>query len=651
MNASLKTGIRPDIEGLRALAVVAVIINHFNKDLLPSGYLGVDIFFVISGFVITGSLVKRSSPNFRDFLLQFYTRRIKRLVPALILCVVTTSAIIVLLDPDPARSLRTGLASLFGLSNMYLLHLDTDYYAPSTELNTFTQTWSLGVEEQFYFLFPFLIWFLYLTHGIVRSRTLIVVLVALSLSSVVAFAYLSNVNQPAAYFLMPTRFWQLGIGCILSLIGTRGWWRPVGMLANALTLSLFVGVIAVLFSPIRQAVPATIAVVLLTALLIATLRPQTAVYRILSSRPSVYIGLISYSLYLWHWTVLSISRWTIGIHWWSAPFQAGLIALVAIASYHFVETPLRRAKWSSVSALSIIYGLSASSVSALFLLYLASSPQQFYLASIKDIQAHPAFLPLLESGLPYDPTCVVDGKTRLLMEDTFDKCTILPKHKGAQMIWALGDSHAGHLQGLLYAVHEQTGIGVHLIETPGTPFPLTGGRKFESRDKIVTEISERWHEGDIVLISRLFVDRASGNQPIGDLLDWNKEVAALAKNLSESGISVVVAGPPPIFAFAELAACLSSLWSDISCDVDRASIATGIEAVYRSLGQLADQNSNVHIFDQFDLLCPKSTQRCSPIKDGESLFRDKDHLNSYGSASIADSFIDFLRSNKLLKSE
>ncbi len=216
--SSIQTRYRPEIDGLRAFAVITVIINHFNKDILPGGYLGVDIFFVISGFVITSSLYQRPSKNFRDFISGFYARRIKRLVPALSLFVLITTIVICLFNPTPDLSLKTGITSLFGLSNIFLFRRSTDYFAQSTDLNVFAHTWSLGVEEQFYILFPFLIWF----SGFGRqtkngTRNLFLIVGALTIGSLIGFLHLYPINQSATYFLMPTRFWEMASGCLLFI--------------------------------------------------------------------------------------------------------------------------------------------------------------------------------------------------------------------------------------------------------------------------------------------------------------------------------------------------------------------------------------------------------------------------------------------------
>lgn len=336
-----KSKYRPEIDGLRAFAVIAVIINHFNKNLLPSGYLGVDIFFVISGYVITSSLAGRDSKNFLGFLSGFYERRIKRLVPTLVVFVLITSILISLFNPEPSVVLGVGWRSLLGISNIHLYWASTDYFAQSTELNPFTHTWSLGVEEQFYLLFPFLVWF----SGFARqsrngARNLFLWIGALTVASLTGFIYLYQTNQPAAYFLMPPRFWELAAGCLI-FIGFQKRAKIEQALEHVPPLLVVSAMIGVMFLPNDAAVPATISIVVLSAILIACLKSGTAAFSAFTNERVVFIGLISYSLYLWHWGVLSISRWTIGIHWWSAPFQVILMLLVGSTSYAVVERPLR----------------------------------------------------------------------------------------------------------------------------------------------------------------------------------------------------------------------------------------------------------------------------------------------------------------------
>jgi peptidoglycan/LPS O-acetylase OafA/YrhL len=353
---------RPEIDGLRAFAVVAVIINHFNKALLPSGYLGVDIFFVISGYVITSSLADRQSRNFLDFVTGFYERRIKRLVPALVVFVLVTSVLISVFSPDPGVALGVGRLALFGISNIRLYQTSTDYFAESAELNPFTHTWSLGVEEQFYLLFPFLIWFSGFGQQKVKgARYLFCWVGALTVASLISFIYLYQVNQPAAYFLMPSRFWEMAVGCLIFL-GFQRRAKIERILEKVPPLLVLSGMVGVMVLPIDAAVPATISIVVLSAVLIACLKQTTAAYKFFTINKVVYVGLLSYSLYLWHWPVLCISRWTIGIHWWSVPIQLGVIVLMATTSYKWIESPLRRSKWFRLGWLNLSAGLATIAV-------------------------------------------------------------------------------------------------------------------------------------------------------------------------------------------------------------------------------------------------------------------------------------------------
>ena len=210
---------RIDIDGLRALAVIAVIVYHFNESILPGGYLGVDVFFVISGFVITKSLSSRSYNSFIDLIFYFYTRRVKRILPALIACIAISSVLISFVNPTPNPSLKTGLFSIFGVSNFFLLQLSADYFGINAKYNLFTHTWSLAVEEQFYLIFPFLFWFSGFAVRKYKGATIFFYLcVTLSSLSVLLFFYLNQNSPNAAFYLMPSRFWEIGIGCILFLI-------------------------------------------------------------------------------------------------------------------------------------------------------------------------------------------------------------------------------------------------------------------------------------------------------------------------------------------------------------------------------------------------------------------------------------------------
>ena len=145
----------PHIDGLRAFAVIAVIIYHYNENLLTSGLLGVDIFFVISGFVITKYLAGIEISNWPLFLKNFYARRIKRLFPALFFCVVSSALALTFLTSSPSPEIFfTGAFSLLGAANIFLYFNAADYFATDSTLNAFTHTWSLGIEEQFYLFYP-----------------------------------------------------------------------------------------------------------------------------------------------------------------------------------------------------------------------------------------------------------------------------------------------------------------------------------------------------------------------------------------------------------------------------------------------------------------------------------------------------------------
>ena len=537
---------RPEIDGLRAFAVVAVIINHFNKSILPGGYLGVDIFFVISGYVITSSLYGRPSKDFKDFISGFYERRIKRLVPALSVFVLITSIAICLFNPEPGLSLRTGLTSLFGLSNFYLLKQSTDYFAQSTELNTFTHTWSLGVEEQFYILFPFLIWF----SGFGRqtkngARNLFLAVGALTIASLVGFLYLYPMNQSAAYFLMPTRFWEMAAGCLI-FIGFQKRASIEQFLERVPPLLVLGLIVGVMYLPMSFAAASTIAVVALSSILIASLKKQTAAFNIFTHPKMVYIGLISYSLYLWHWGVLSISRWTIGIHWWSVPIQVVLMLGLAVASYRWIETPLRKGNWFGKRWKTLVVGGGVLAMISGGLAALGKPLKGYLFTGNPEIPKEFARLHS-KSGFP--------GRSCSIFADT-ERATRLDhscgnlEDAGKPTIWVLGDSHASHFGDILSMwSNERKDFNVvsvwgNYCQFPGAvrssysyDHPAFQGKDcFELQRTVQESLDKLVKRGDIVLIASFSIDQFIQKEP-NPFLSASKEIQVLFKTPKGESIS------------------------------------------------------------------------------------------------------------------
>jgi hypothetical protein len=458
---------------------------------------------------------------------------------------------------------------------------------------------------------------------------------------------MSRTHPQAAYFLMPTRFWELGAGCLVFLASRHFAGPRLEPLARKVFPALlFAVLVGCLFLPQRLGLPATVLAVTATALLIGLVRPQTPVHTLLTTGILVRIGAISYSLYLWHWTVLCISRWTIDIRWWTAPFQLALMFALAGASYRYLENPLRSAGWSKSAGRSIGYGVAASLLATGLVATLRTHHAAVLAPGRVDLLISAAFLPLKTSGMPFDPTCVVDDDRRPLTDKTFDLCTVAPTRPDGQTIWALGDSNAGHLQGLLYAVHDLTGVGVHLIETPGRPFPLRADQQFAPRDTIYDTVRARLKPGDIVLISRKFV-LADGEVP-DEVFTWIDALAPLARQVSASGASLLVVGPIPTFRFENIALCLSAMRSHADCNVERRPLAMEAGKVHQRLAAVAAAQPNMQVFDQFSLLCPPADRTCSPYQGDRFLFRDRNHLNARGSASLAEPFVGFLRNRHLL---
>lgn len=650
---------RPEIDGLRALSVVAVIVNHLEKSLLPNGHLGVDIFFVISGYVITASLVHARGAGLGETLLAFYTRRVRRLVPALVVCVVTTGLLVCLFAPEPGPFLKTGIASLFGVSNVYLFLRSTDYFAPSTELNVFTHTWSLGVEEQFYLLYPGLLWLLVLRRGAGRSvRSAVAVLSAASAASLAAFVLFSKTNQPAAFYLMPMRFWELGVGCALFLV--RGERRATGPVAGLTSSAALLALVGALFVPFRFTIPATISVVAFTAVLIATIGAGTAAYRMLAHPVAVYLGACSYSLYLWHWSIASLSRWTVGIHGWSAPVLVALMLLLADASHRFVEVPLRHARWSARPWGTLAIGLVASAAAAALLvglvgpaggrLFLGQRPgeQKRTLGSIpaqhaaavaraRELRVRCNMTPHHLTGTSYRPKPVVD--------EAFLAACVGPKGgDGRRKMVVVGDSFANAAVPHFAAVADQLGYEFRLLFGYACPFPfpfrdLEGGAasacKEVDEQLLLRVLLDSLGNGDLLVV-RLYLEKdqylnfVDGTSPAPWAYD--RALERLAREVGSRGASLLLVGSNPTLTVRQLVA-LEPQWFNRGAVAEIASVlpSDNRETAYfhlldEHLRGIFDALPGARYLSLRPFLCD-SEGVCPLWRGGKPLWSDAQHIN------------------------
>lgn len=352
MNAPQKGSHIASIDGLRAISVLAVIAYHYLPDFKSAGYLGVDVFFVISGFVITASIANYDTPtSLKAFAVEFYLRRFKRLLPALFAVVIFTSILVLLVTTEGKDNMRTGALSLIGGANIFLYIKEADYFALTSELNPFTHMWSLAVEDQFYLLFPFLLWgcaFFSLEKSERNTDRLFKLLVILCIASLAIFAALFDFDYSFSFYMMPTRFWQIGAGILAYILITRSD-RFATIKHVPLTL-LVLALLGILGFGHLQPLLAHIGITFITALTLIHLWYAHDRANVLSMAAPVYIGKISYSLYLWHWPFIVLAKHTVGTSPLMIVLCLGMTILFAIASYHFIEQPFRTAKIKQVFA-------------------------------------------------------------------------------------------------------------------------------------------------------------------------------------------------------------------------------------------------------------------------------------------------------------
>jgi peptidoglycan/LPS O-acetylase OafA/YrhL len=614
---------RPDIEGLRGIAVLIVVAFHCGVPGFSGGFVGVDVFFVLSGYLITGLLVKEIEQTSRLDLPQFYARRVRRLLPASALTLVFTLVLggIILAPAELAFAGRAARATALYVSNVFFAINAGNYFAPNVESNPMLHTWSLAVEEQFYLFWPLLI---FLGLVVFRSRkALWSLLFGLTIVSMGVCVWFTANRGVFAFYQLPARAWEFGIGGLAFLplpggikIQPVGWlvlgWIGVGtILGSAYFISGGTG-----FPGWIALVPALGTI---SALLAGAELPYRGVGGLLNSAPLQTFGTLSYSWYLWHWPFLVLTKALYPNGSITARiFAVAASLLLAAITHRVVENPIRFHPYLVArpirsiccGAAITIVSLTAAVISMRYASRISNTPEmKAVTASIDDIARIPRPCVALEES-PDVKTCVFGGPS------------------SAANIVLFGDSHAFQWFNPLQRMAESLRWKLTTVvkaRCPATDIRIPGV------SAKITAACDEWRASAVQRIvamhpSAVFIGSSTAYVKRVSLDDWRDGTKRTLETFSKATLRVADMRDSPHFAF-DVPTCIArsiehAWYPGHSCEMSKALAVD--PAIFEAEETAAQGLRGVHFIDLTDQLCPQDV--CRAIWKGEIMYRDSNHL-------------------------
>jgi peptidoglycan/LPS O-acetylase OafA/YrhL len=652
-------GYKAHIDGLRAVAVLLVVLYHIGIPGIHGGFIGVDVFFVISGYLITSLLLAESVQHGRIDLAGFYARRVRRLFPAMMIVVLATIGLgAVFLLPifsEQSALAKSAIATSFYVSNFYFWRYTGDYFGSPTDFEPLLHTWSLAVEEQFYLVWPLLIIVLLKVRNGRRdtlARDLLLLLATLSVVSFSFSLWATRTQPTAAFYLMPSRAWQFGVGGILAIALSQGA-KAGHVIANLLSATGLVAVIGAGLFLTERGFPGANALLptLGTAAVIAgnTLNSGTCVAALLSWQPMRFVGLVSYSWYLWHWPLLAIARASaLERQDLTRDLSLGLLSLLlAILTYRFIENPIRQERPGPFKA--TVPTLWAGAIMSVFLavtaIALALNAKRVANSNPRYAAAEHARedVPILRSA------CNIPMLSQFPGLPDVQRCTYGNAAEIRAVLW--GDSHADHLSGLMQAFSAEHGDRGILQRTGSScrtygddPVKTTAGMVKACEDfniaveKEIADLQQRGLTG--VIISTMWVSVFRDPDAfVAPNINTSPEYYAQAEaafdmvvtRLEGAGLRVLIVGPFHLMP-SEVPQCIAR-HTDEDCAASRSIIERQRRVSLEMLRSVKSRHGDlVRLWDPIDSLC--DSRICPAANGGAVLYTDALHLTVAGGAAL-----------------
>ncbi|MET4780656.1 acyltransferase family protein [Glaciihabitans sp. UYNi722] len=654
MTTSITRTFRPDIQGIRAIAVLLVLVYHAGVVFVPGGYIGVDVFFVVSGFLITGHLLSQLERKARINFVDFYARRVRRILPAsmAVLALTVLAAMVVVPPLQREAVLRDALATALYVPNYFFAMQGTNYLAAETP-SMFQHYWSLGVEEQFYLFWPAILGLGYLLLR--RSRRSLFVLMALLVVASFGFSvWLLGQSQPWAFFSLPSRAWEFGAGGLLAFALTKGarWVQgvPVAILGWVGLGGLLALAAVYNGSTVFPGVNALLPVAATTALIVGcTAEHAWSPTRMLSLAPMQWFGMISYSLYLVHWPILMLAQAAIGLNVPMFPWFRLALALVSIPVAHFlyvvIENPARTAEfWNNARPRrTLVIGLTASvavltlSAGSLVLTTnTALSTNQAAASTGTELGPQgtayvPSNLkPSLQDSVTDNPVVYANGCHRDFNSTDASGCQV-GSNPSAPVVALFGDSHAAQWYPALIGLADAGEIRLDMNTKSSCPSVsvelLRDGSTYTQCEQWRTGVIKRLatEQPALVLLAnygRAELKNASDNEFASR---WGTGLQKTIDALAPSTVAVLSdtpdMGSPP-------AICLSSHLDDAAACARPAN-----EAINGRVRKVEQAVSGATYLDFIGYFCDQKT--CPAVIGSTLVYRDSHHMTATFSSGLS----------------